>query len=226
MSLSVSCTHTWVSPPEISMLPMFPCSSPKLAESWEEHGNRTIACREQLRGQWYLCSIYKYPVCNNVDTPTSMQGTYLTRISGSLSERSSFSCKREQNTVRYCDEECTDILHVPCCLGLPLLHTWVDLRAQVNQQRSQAAQSVFDVRVTCMQLAQAVLGWRHSKQSAGTAPQQVQRGVPDMEQLEKELSKRPAQEPNDTTALTREQQEKLNQHKVLVRCTLHSKGVT
>ena len=35
-----------------------------------------------------------------------------------------------------------------------------------------------------------------------------------MEQLEKELSKRPAVEPNDTTALTREQQEKLNQHKV------------
>ena len=54
----------------------------------------------------------------------------------------------------------------------------------------------------------------------------TERGVPDMEQLEKELSKRPAQESNDTTALTREQQEKLNQHKVLVGCTLHSKGVT
>ena len=52
--------------------------------------------------------------------------------------------------------------------------------------------------------------------SAGSAPHS--RGVPDMERLEKELSKNPAQEPNDATALTREQQEKLNQHKVLVGC--------
>ena len=32
--------------------------------------------------------------------------------------------------------------------------------------------------------------------------------------LETDLSKKPSLEPNDTTALTREQQEKLNEHKV------------
>lgn len=34
-------------------------------------------------------------------------------------------------------------------------------------------------------------------------------------ELETELSKNPAQEPNDTCALTIEQQQALNQHKVL-----------
>ena len=128
------------------MLALFPCFSPKLQKAGRSLEAELLLV-ESSRG--VIDTIYKHPVCNNVDTPTFMQGTYLTRISGSLSERSSFSCKREQNTVSYCDEECTDILHVPCCLGPPLVQTWVDLRAQVNQQRSQAApQSVFDVRVT------------------------------------------------------------------------------
>ena len=42
-------------------------------------------------------------------------------------------------------------------------------------------------------------------------------------EVETELSKRPALEPNDSTALTKEQQDKLNQHKVResVKHSLH-----
>ena len=43
--------------------------------------------------------------------------------------------------------------------------------------------------------------------------------------LETKLSQKPNLEPNDTTALTKEQQDRLNQHKVTDTCTMMFYGM-